>query len=89
MDIPYLVTGEYDPEYQELLNRILLDGLKDGVYNQEFTTAQITALTSSDARPVLRRGTQFFNTDLGKMQIIVQAAVPNTTNAVLETITST
>lgn len=90
MDIPYLLTGEHDPEYQELLNRVLLDGLKDGIYNQEFTTAEIAELTSFESQPVLRRGTQFFNTDLGKMQIIVQAAVPSTsTNAVVETITST
>lgn len=90
MDIPKLLKGEYDADYQEQLNQELQDGLNNGVYNQEFTTAEITALISATTRPVIRRGTLFFNTDLGKLQVVVTAADPSVpSNGAVETVTST
>lgn len=38
--------------------------------------------------PVVKAGTQWFNSDTGKMQFIAQQAVLGVSNAVVETITS-
>ena len=89
MNIPIILSGGFDFDYAQELNQELSDGLNNGVYNQEFTSAQITALLLSTSRPVLRVGTVFFDTDLSKLRVIVTAADPvGATNGVTETITS-
>lgn len=87
--VPNILYGEYDPEYQELLNRELQDGLNFGIQVRKFNTAEITQLISAESEPVLPAGTLFFNTTLSKWQGIVTQADPDTnTDGVIETITS-
>ena len=64
------------------------DGLNFGIYNQEYTTAEITLLLDRNALPIIRRGTVFFDTDLGKLKVIVIQAVTAISDGVTETITS-
>jgi hypothetical protein len=89
MDLPTYLKGEYSDDYQEQLNQSLRQGLVNGVYNQEFTNAQITQLLAYTTRPIIKAGTVFFSTTDAKLKVVVQAANPNTlTNGVVETITS-
>ncbi len=88
MNIPILIAG-YNDDYHQDLNQELVNSLKDGIYNQEFTSAQITNLLLSTSKPVLRVGTVFMDTTMSKLKLVVTAADPvGATNGVTETITS-
>lgn len=65
------------------------NGISDGLLLPQKTTAQITALIAMNALPVFSAGTIWFDTTLGKIVVLVTAAVPGVSNGVTETVTST
>ena len=88
-DIPTILKGPYEEDYQRQLNQELQFAIGDTGYKiTPLSTARITTITSMGFRPPLPVGSVFFDTDVAKLKVIVVAAVLDTSNAVLETITS-
>ena len=83
-------TNEDIQRYFALLTQILQDGLgPNGFTITQLSNAVISIITAYSFNPVLPAGTQWFNTDIQKMQFISVSAIPLTlTNATVETITS-
>lgn len=93
MDIPtYIAAPTYEEQqtfFQEMF-QTLLDGLgQQGFTITPLPTASITKLISKNYFPPLPVGTTWFNTNLSKLQVLVTAAVPNVSDGIIETVTST
>lgn len=100
MKIPqYLYSASYEDlqRYMALLIQQMQSDLSDNGWQvPQLTAAQIVNVTrgipipnvASFFQPVLRPGTLWFNTDISKLQFITVQAVPNISNATIETITS-
>lgn len=94
MEIPTILSGEYEPDFQQQLNQTLRTLLSiNGWQLPNLNQAQIDDLTDATFAPILPPGTIWLNTDVapnGKLQFITIAADPSgPTNATYETITST
>jgi len=89
-DIPTILKGPYEEDYQRQLNQVLLESLSNNGWTlPNLTNAQVTLITSYTFERIMPVGTQWMNTTVGKMQFITVAANPlTTTNATIETITS-
>lgn len=75
--------------YFELLIKTLNNGLSDNGWTvPQQSTTNITTLINRNARPILPRGTIWFDTTLGKLKVLVTQAVPGVSDGVTETITS-
>lgn len=78
----------------DVLNEVIIDiqdqlnGLNLGTYTTVKTSAEITALISMNAFPVLPVGTTWFDTTLGKLRVLVTAAVPGVSSGITQTVTS-
>lgn len=65
--------------YQELLNLILTQWFNDSGFSQPIlTNAQVTALLAQT--PTIPTGKHWFNSDLGKMQIMTASGVETITS---------
>lgn len=93
MKIPQYLIGKFQETYNELLNLALQSLIGDnGFFITNITSADLTAITDKDAKPVLEAGRMFFVTDLAPnpgWQGIQTAAVPGVSNAVIKTFTVT
>lgn len=65
-----------------------LNGLEDATFITRKTSAQITALISMNAFPVLDVGSLWFDTTISKLKVLVTAAIPGIANGITETVTS-
>lgn len=79
MDIPSYVKLKD----QEIFFEELVQTLQQGVGNNGFSIPALTTAQINAIAPTLSPGFQWFNTSLGKMQILI-----NPTGPVIETITS-
>ena len=87
-DIPTILKGPYEEDYQRQLNQELQFAMGDTGYKiTPLSAARIATITSMNFRPPAC-GLHFFDTNAAKLKVIVVAAVLDTSNAVLETITS-
>lgn len=66
-----------------------LNGLGLATYTTQMTTAQITALISMTALPVLPVGSLWFDTTVGKLRVLTTAAVYGVSDGTTEVVTST
>ena len=93
MIIPQYIYGTIDQlqRYFALLVQALQVNLGGaGFVLPPQTNTSVSAIILATSVPVLQVGTQWFNSDLGKMQFISVAANPaGPTNATVQTITST
>jgi hypothetical protein len=89
-DIPTILKGEYEEDFQRQQNQTLREVLSvNGWTLPPLTNAEVAIVTSYTFERVMPFGTQWANSDLGKMQFITIPADPDTlTNATIETITS-
>jgi hypothetical protein len=89
-DIPTILKGEYEPDFQRQQNQALLELLSNNGWTlPQLTNADVAIITSYTFERVMPFGTQWANSDVGKMQFITIPADPDTlTNATIETITS-
>ncbi len=91
MEIPTILSGEYEADFQQQQNQTLRTLLSTTGWRQPpLTTAQRNMILSYTWSPVLPVGTFWFNTDVGAPEVIVTQAVPSTsTNATYKTYTIT
>lgn len=97
MNVPQFIYGSNDDlqRYFALLVQYMQVNLSNnGFVLPPHTNAQVTDITNSAFLPVLPPGTQWFNSDLKKMQFITDQAIPASlpggpANATIETVTST
>jgi hypothetical protein len=89
-DIPTILKGEYEEDYQRQLNQSLLETLSNSGWTlPPLTNAEVATITSYTFERIMPFGTQWANSDIGKMQFITVPADPLTlTNATIETINS-
>lgn len=92
MNIPEYLYGTNDDlqRYFALLVQTLIGGIgPNGFTLTQLSNTDVASIIDYNFRPIMPAGTQWFNTNLGKMQFISVAANPSTlTNATTETITS-
>lgn len=98
MIIPQYIYGsneELQRYFALLIQQMQLALSNNGWTVPQLTTAQIARVTQGISvpgvpyfQPVLPVGTIWFNTSIGKLQVLVTAAVPEVSNGVIETITS-
>lgn len=93
--IPQYIYGSTEElqRYFALLVQSLQNMIsRSGVTLPPLTNAEVAIITNGTLvpyfTPVVQAGTQWFNTDLGKMQFIAVQATLGATNATVETITS-
>ncbi len=89
VSIPTILAGGYEEDYQVQYNQTIRQLLGDtGWQPPNLTDADVLLLSDMGFVPILPRGTFWFNTDIGKMQLIVTSAISGIANAVVETIQS-
>ncbi len=90
VSIPTILAGEYEEDYQVQFNQTIRQLLGEvGWQAPNLSNADVVLISNMNFVPILPRGAFWFNTDLGKMQLIVTSAVSGVSNASVETITST
>lgn len=88
-DIPTILKGPYEEDYQRQLNQSLEFAIGQTGYKiTPLTTARITQVTGMNFIPPLPVGTLFFDTTAEKLKVIVIEAVLGISNATIETVTS-
>lgn len=85
VSIPTILAGGYEEDYQVQFNQTIRQLLGDtGWFAPNLTNAEVAVIIDRDFVPILPRGCFFFNTDAGKMQMIVTSAVAGVSDAVVE-----
>jgi hypothetical protein len=89
-DIPTILRGPYEEDYQRQLNQALLESLSNNGWTLPILSNALVAIVTSYTFPrVMPFGTLWANSTVGKLQFISVPANPaTTTNATIETITS-
>lgn len=88
-DIPTILKGPYEEDYQRQLNDELQFAIGYTGYKiTPLSTNRINEVSSMNFLPPLPVGTLFFDTDIAKLKVIVVAAVMGVSNATIETVTS-
>ena len=91
----YIYSTDYDDlqRYMALLVQQMQASLSDNGWTiPQQSNATIAIITNGTVvpyfEPVMPAGTIWFNTNLKKLQFITDKAIPGTSNAVIETVTS-
>ncbi len=95
MKVPQYIYGTIQElqRYFALAIQAMQSALSDNGWTiPQQTNATISIIINGTVvpyfEPVMPAGTIWFNTDVGKLQVLVTAAVPGTSNGVVQTITS-
>ncbi len=81
-----IIADTLNENFQDIETILNGEGLATQVSRK--TTAEITAAISMNADPVLEVGAIWFDKTVGKLKVLVTAAVSGVSNGVTETITS-